>query len=82
VAGALERAANPTVLRLRTTVQLTGRTIETCPPAFTPRPLGLLLEIPGVRSVDLHRYLARLNLPRRGSGIRFNTEVREFLRSR
>jgi hypothetical protein len=60
VAWALERAANPTVLRLHTTVQATGRTIETCPPAF--QPLRQPLAIPAVRSVDMHRYLARLNL--------------------
>ena len=59
---ALERAANPTILRLQTTVELTRRTVETCPPGSAPPPLRPLLTIPGVRSVDLHRYRARLNL--------------------
>lgn len=59
---ALERAANRTVLRLRTTVELTRKTIETAPPAPAPPPLDGLLAIPDVRSVGLHRYRARLNL--------------------
>jgi len=62
VAGALERAANPTILRLHTTGELTRRTVETCPPGSAPLPLRLLLTIRDVRSVDLHRYRARLNL--------------------
>ena len=62
VAWALERAANPTVLRLHATVELTRKTIEACPPGSTPPPLRQLLAIPAVRSVDLHRYRARLNL--------------------
>ena len=62
MAWALERAANPTILHLHTTVELTRKTIETCPPGFAPPALGPLLAIPGVRSVDLHRYRARLNL--------------------
>ncbi len=62
VAWALERAANPTVLRVHTTVELTSRTIETCPPGSAPPPLRRLLAIPAVRSVDLHRYRALLNL--------------------
>jgi hypothetical protein len=62
VAWALERAANPAVLRLHTTAELTRKTIKTCPPASAPPPLRWLLGIPDVRSVDLHRYRARLNL--------------------
>lgn len=62
MAWALERAANPAVLRLHTTAELTRKTIETCPPGTAPPPLGRLPGIPGVRSVDLHRYRARLNL--------------------
>lgn len=62
VGWALERAANPAVLRLHTTAELTRKTIETCPPGSAPPPLRSLLLIPEVRSVDLHRYRARLNL--------------------
>jgi hypothetical protein len=62
VAWALVRAANPTVLRLHATLELTRRTIETCPPASAPLPLRQLLGIAAVRSVDLHRYRVRLNL--------------------
>lgn len=60
-AWALERAANPTVLRLHTTAELTGKAIETCPPAFTSRPL---CQLPEMRACGplLHCYLARLNL--------------------
>ncbi|MGH2764505.1 MAG: hypothetical protein ACRDKA_01115, partial [Actinomycetota bacterium] len=47
---------------LHTTVELTRATIETCPPARVPWPLDRLLSIPGLRSMDLHRYRARLNL--------------------
>lgn len=50
------------VLRLHTRLELTRATIETCPPAPAPAPLDRLLSIPGVRSIDLHRYRARLNL--------------------
>ncbi len=59
---ALERAANPRVIRLHTTVELTRATIEKCPPASPPEELRSLLAVNGVRSVDLHRYRARLNL--------------------
>lgn len=59
---ALSRASNPAVLRLHTTLELTQATIETCPPSTPPHPLDRLLEIPGIRSIDLHRYRARLNL--------------------
>jgi hypothetical protein len=41
---------------------LTDATIELCPPARPPSPLDRLLEVSGVRSIDLHRYRARLNL--------------------
>jgi hypothetical protein len=59
---ALSRTPNPTVLRLDTSLELTQATIETCPPRMPPHPLGGLLELPGIRSIDLHRYRARLNL--------------------
>jgi hypothetical protein len=50
------------VLVVNTTVELTQQTIETCPPSRPPHPLDRLLEVPGIRSLDLHRYRARLNL--------------------
>jgi len=59
---ALSKASNPTVLRLHTSLELTRATIETCPPSTPRHPLDRLLEIPGIRSIDLHRYGARLNL--------------------
>jgi len=62
VAWALEGARNPSVLLLHTTVELTRATIEPCPPDRAPWPLDRLLSIPGIRSMDLHRYRARLNL--------------------
>src|SRR5687767_10165203 len=62
VTWALERAPNPRVIRVHTTVELTQATIEKCPPASPPEGLRSLLEMDGVRSVDLHRYRARLNL--------------------
>ncbi|MGH2653164.1 MAG: hypothetical protein ACRDHV_02295 [Actinomycetota bacterium] len=58
----LERARNPAVLRLHTTIELTRATIETLPPGRAPWPLEGLLSTPGLRSMDLHRYRARLNL--------------------
>lgn len=59
---AFEPAANPSILRVHTTVELTSRTIETCPPAEAPSPFDAVLELPSIRSIDLHRYRARLNL--------------------
>jgi hypothetical protein len=50
------------VLLLHTSLELTHATIETCPPSTPPRPLERVLEFPGIRSIDLHRYRARLNL--------------------
>jgi hypothetical protein len=65
----LEGAANPTILRIHVTDPLTDRTIVTCPPNAPPPQLGRLLDIEGVRSVDLHRYRVRLNLlPDAGRG--------------
>ena len=58
----LERAPNPRVVRVHTTVELTRATIENCPPASPPEGLRSLLAVDGVRSLDLHRYRARLNL--------------------
>jgi hypothetical protein len=59
---ALSRTPNPTVLRLDISLELTRATIETCPARVPPHPLGRLLELPGIWSIDLHRYRARLNL--------------------
>jgi hypothetical protein len=59
---ALSRASNPTVLHLHTSLELSQATIETCPPSTPPHPLDRLLETPGIRSIDLHRHRARLNL--------------------
>jgi hypothetical protein len=59
---ALSRASNPHVLRIHTSVELTQATIETCPPSIPPHPLDRLLDISGIRSIDLDRYRARLNL--------------------
>lgn len=62
VRWALEVAPNPSVLRLHVTTELTSRTIVTCPPAQAPEPIDRLVALEGVRSADLHRYRARLNL--------------------
>jgi hypothetical protein len=62
VRWALEPTVNPTVLRLHVDVELTTRTIVTCPPHDPPPIAATALAIAGVRSVDLHRYRARLNL--------------------
>jgi membrane protein len=62
VAWALEPATNPSILLLHTSVELTDLTIDRCPPSRPPPPLATLLEVPGVRSIELHRYRARLNL--------------------
>ena len=59
---AFEPAVNPTVLRLHVDVELTARTIVTCPPHDAPPIAAAALAVGGVRSVDLHRYRARLNL--------------------
>ena len=59
---AIEGAANPTVLRVHVDVALTDETIVTCPPAEAPEPIDRLLEIGGIRSLDIHRYRVRLNL--------------------
>jgi hypothetical protein len=62
VRWALEGAPNPRVIRVHTTVELTRATIEKCPPTSPPEGLRSVLAVDGVRSVDLHRYRARLNL--------------------
>jgi hypothetical protein len=59
---ALEDAPNPSVLRLHVDAALTRETIVACPPGEAPSPLDRLFEIEAVRSIELHRYRARLNL--------------------
>ena len=59
---ALETTPNPTVLRIHVGHELTDRTIVTSPPAELEHPLGGLLELDAVRTVDLHRYRVRMNL--------------------
>jgi hypothetical protein len=62
VAWAVETATNPMVLRIHCTVELTTRTIETFPPGEAPAPFDAIARLDEVRTVDLHRYRARLNL--------------------
>lgn len=59
---ALESAQNPSILRLHVRTELTRKTIETCPPASPPEMLEPVLALDDIRSVDLHRYRARINL--------------------
>jgi hypothetical protein len=59
---AIEGVPNPTVLRVHVDEVLTDLTIVTCPPEVAAMPLGGVLEIEAVRSLDLHRYRARINL--------------------
>jgi hypothetical protein len=59
---ALEATPNPAVLRVHVGHELTDRTIVTSPPAELDRPLAGLLELDAVRTLDLHRYRARVNL--------------------
>jgi hypothetical protein len=47
---------------LHVDTELTRETIVTSPPAEAPSPLDRLFEIEALRSLDLHRYRARLNL--------------------
>jgi hypothetical protein len=62
IVWALEDAPNPSVVRLHVDIELTGETIVRCPPGAPPDALSGLAEIGSVRSIDLHRYRARLNL--------------------
>lgn len=59
---AFENVTNPWLVRLHVDVPLTDQTIVTCPPAEAPAPLDRLLQVKGVRAIDLHRYRVRLNL--------------------
>lgn len=58
----MDEPRNAAVLLVHTTEELTTATIVTCPPAGPPAPLDRLLDVPGVRSLDLHRYRVRVNL--------------------
>ncbi len=62
VKWALEKAPNPRVIRVHTTIELTQATIEKCPPTIPPEGLRSVLTLHAVDSIDLHRYRARLNL--------------------
>jgi hypothetical protein len=50
------------VIRVHVDRELTRRTIETCPPVAAPAGLDQVLALEDVRSLDLHRYVARVNL--------------------
>jgi len=78
---ALEHPTNPSVLRVHVDHELTDRTIVSSPPAAIACPLAGLLEIEAVRTVDLHRYHARVAL-RHGMDREVATEhVRDILRT-
>jgi hypothetical protein len=66
VVWAVERTPNPAVVRIHTRLELTKRTIATFPPGSPGAPLDLLLMVPGVRSIDVHRYRVRVNLTPEG----------------
>jgi hypothetical protein len=59
---AFEGATNPTVLRVHVDAELTHHTIITFPPGEPDPPLSGVLRVPGVRSLNVHRYRVRLNL--------------------
>jgi len=67
VRWAIEGAPNPTVLRVHVSERLTDRTIVSSPPEPAAPPFDAILEIEGVRSIDLHPYRVRVNL-RPGGG--------------
>ena len=58
----LQPATNPSVLRVHVAHELTDRTIVTSPPAEVAMPIAGLLELEAVRTLDLHRYVVRMNL--------------------
>ena len=76
---ALEEPPNPRSLLLHTKLELTTRTIEKCPPSPAPVPLDPLLRLAGVRSLDLHRYRARLNLAPNADRKRLRIDAEERL---
>jgi hypothetical protein len=77
----LEPPANPSVLRIHVDHELTDRTIITGPPATIAYPLGGLLELEAVRTVDLHRYHARVNLAHDADRSVTARHVRDVLRA-
>src|SRR6478672_7446595 len=77
----LELPTNPSVLRIHVDQELTDRTILTGPPATIAHPLGGLLEIEAVRTVDLHRYHARVNLGHGEDRSVTARHVREIIRA-
>src|SRR5690242_14916675 len=78
---ALEQPANPSVIRVHVDHQLTDRTIVTSPPAEIARPLAGLLELDAVRTVDLHRYHARVNLAHGADRAAASAHVSDILRA-
>lgn len=62
MAWSLEHVANPTLLIVHVTGELTSRTIETFPPGDPSPPLHQVMGLPGISRVDLHRYRARLTV--------------------
>src|SRR5262245_55483622 len=78
---ALEQPANASVLRVHVDHQLTDRTIVTAPPATIAHPLGGLLELGSVRTVDLHRYHARANLHHDADRATAAGHIQEILRN-
>jgi hypothetical protein len=78
-AWAIEGAPNPTVIRVHVDRELTSETIVTCPPGEAPPPLDGLLAIEGVRSLDLHRYMARVNLAAGSSSSSVSADVSSVL---
>jgi len=77
----LEQPANPSVLRVPVDHQLTDRTIVTGPPAEIVHPLGGLLELDAVRTLDVHRYHARVNLHHGADRDGAAGHVRDILRA-
>jgi hypothetical protein len=75
----IEPPANPSVLRIHVDHELTDRTIVTGPPAAIAHPLGGLLELEAVRTVDLHRYHARVNLMHGADRFGTTRHVRDIL---
>src|SRR3954470_734765 len=77
----MEQPANPSALRVHVEHQLTDRTIETSPPATIARSLAGLLELDAVRTLDLHRYHARINLRHGADRDAAAGHVRDILRA-
>jgi hypothetical protein len=78
-AWAIEPAVNPSVVRVHVSDELTDRTIVTSPPTEVAMPIRGLLEIEGVRTIDLHRYRIRLNLRPGSDRVRTAAYARDVL---